>query len=284
MLVVVDQGPHWAVLDKPAGMTVVGGRGVPRPTLLDLAVERWSDARPVHRLDKPTSGVTVVAKTAFGQQALSDAFRRHLVDKRYLAVVVGAPTWESLSIDARLARVDDPDLPKIGGKKLAAIQTIDLENGVRALTRVKVLARGDGVSLVEARPETGRMHQIRCHLAHVGFPLVGDVTYGGTLPFVDAQEVALHALCVSFPKPEGGRAFATTRPPSTWSKWCSDRGLSLASVDALREKFMKPLETQTKKAPATTTTQKPTQKKKGWAKAKPKTRPTTSRSKPQKKR
>jgi RluA family pseudouridine synthase len=279
------------VLDKPAGITVVGGRGVPRPTLLDLAVERWADARPVHRLDKPTSGCTVVAKTAFGQQALSDAFRRHLVDKRYLALVHGVPSWEALSIDARLARVDDPDLPRIAGKKTLAIQTIDDAHGVRALTRVKVLARGDGVSLVEARPETGRMHQIRCHLSHVGFPLVGDVLYGGPAGFVDGQDVALHALCVSFPRPEGGRAFVTTRPPSSWARWCGDHGVAFSAVDEARARFLKPLEKIAAEAPTKKPAASPSKpssskppKKTGWAKAKPRTdrkgaRP-TSGSKP----
>jgi tRNA pseudouridine32 synthase/23S rRNA pseudouridine746 synthase len=238
--IVLDEGPHWAVLDKPAGMTVVGGRGVPRPTLLDLAVERWPDARPVHRLDKPTTGCCAVAKTAFGQQALSEAFRRHLTDKRYVAIVVGVPSWDKLDVDARLARVDDPDLPRdrAGRKGVLAVQTIDEANGVRALTRLRVLARGDGVALVEARPETGRMHQIRCHLAHVGNPLVGDALYGATLrTFVDGQDVALHACALSVPRPEGGRAFVTARVPAGWWAFAAEKNLSLAAVDELRARF-----------------------------------------------
>jgi len=240
--VVLGEGPHWAVLDKPAGMTVVAGRGVPRPTLLDLAVERWPDARPVHRLDKPTTGCCAVAKTAFGQQALSEAFRRHFVDKRYVSVVCGLPSWDKLDVDARLARVDDPDLPKdrAGKKGVMAVQTIDEEHGVRALTRLRVLARGDGVALVEARPETGRMHQIRCHLAHVGHPLVGDVLYEAPLrTFVDGQDVALHAYALSVPRPEGGRAFVTARVPAGWWTFAAEKNLSLTAVDELRARFDK---------------------------------------------
>jgi tRNA pseudouridine32 synthase/23S rRNA pseudouridine746 synthase len=233
------RGEHWALYDKPAGMTVVGGRGVPRPTLLDVAIEQLGNAKPVHRLDKPTTGCTLVATTTFGQQALSDAFRRRLIDKRYVAIVEGVPTWKTLVVDARLARIDDPDLPRIGGKKAPlSIQTID-ENGERALTRLRVLAVGEGVALVEARPETGRMHQIRCHLAHVGFPIAGDRLYGATSTFVDDQELALHAWGVSFPRPEGGRGAGTAPVPSSWWAWAATRRLGLGALTEAMSAFEK---------------------------------------------
>ena len=247
---IVDQGPHQVVLLKPAGMTVVGGRGVPRPTLLDVATDWFgSGTRPVHRLDKVTTGLCIVAKTPFGQQALSEAFRRHLVDKRYLAIVEGVPPWQRLDIDARLARIDDPEAAHGHKKGPLAIQTVD-DSGVRALTRVTVLATGNGCALVEARPETGRMHQIRCHLSHTGFPIVGDSLYGAKTAFVDGA-VALLAFALSFPRPEGGRAFVTAPLPALFADAFSKRGLSRASVDALAVRFKKPQEEQKPAAQAT---------------------------------
>lgn len=243
-LVVVDEGPHHAVLLKPAGMTVVAGRGVPRPTLLDLAVERFgSGVRPVHRIDRVTAGLCVVAKTTFGQQAISEAFRRHLVDKRYLAIVEGTPTWDKLDIDARLSRIDDPEASHGHKKGPLAWQTVD-EAGVRALTRVRVLARGQGAALVEARPETGRMHQIRCHLAHVGHPIVGDQLYGAKVPFPDERGVGLLAFAISFPLPHGGRAFVVGPLPAPFAQALVAHGIDAKVIEPLAEKFKRPLTTR----------------------------------------
>lgn len=239
-VVVLDDGKHHAVLAKPAGVTVVKARGVPAKTLLDLAEERFGKGvRPVHRLDKPTTGCCVIAKSEYGQQALSDAFRRHLVDKRYLAIVRGAPTWQKLVIDARLLRVDRPDAKK----GPLAIQTVD-DAGKRALTRVRVLAKGEGVALVEARPETGRMHQIRAHLAHVGFPLIGDALYGGATD--DDDELYLHAWAISFPSPEGGRRFVTAPLPERVRARLRAAGVDVDPLLAVeRERFV----ASAKKAP-----------------------------------
>jgi 23S rRNA-/tRNA-specific pseudouridylate synthase len=252
--VLLARGDAWAVYAKPAGMTVVGGRGVVRPTLLDVALENLGAAKPVHRLDKPTTGCCIVATTTYGQQILSDAFRHRRVDKRYVAIVEGDPTFKELVVDARLARVDDPDMPRAPGKRKAplAIQTID-ESGDRALTRLKVLARGDGIALVEARPETGRMHQIRCHLQHVGLPIVGDRLYGAHGPFIPEQELALHAWGVAFPRPEGGRAAVTAPLPSGWWPFALERRLALGAIGELMERFAA-LSTPTKAATATSTT------------------------------
>lgn len=222
-LLVLDQGKHHVVVDKPANMVVVDGRGAPKPTLLDVAQAEWGKGiKPVHRLDRVTTGCCILAKDTYGQQALSNAFRKHLVDKRYLAIVEGSPKFESLSIDARLERIDDPSAKK----GYLAHQTIGGAEGQRALTRVRVWARGEGISVIEARPETGRMHQIRAHLAHVGHPIVGDKQYGATSYFGD-HAVGLFAFAVSFPAPEGGRRFVSAQLPQAFEVFLREHGVDL---------------------------------------------------------
>ena len=210
-LEVLDKGKHHIVVNKPYNMVVVAGRGAPKPTLLDVAEKQFGKGiRPVHRLDRVTTGCCILATSLYGQQALSEAFRKHLIDKTYLAVVEGVPNFKSLNIDARLTRVDD-----LNAKKgYLAHQTID-PNGQRALTRVKVISVGEQYTLVEARPQTGRMHQIRAHLAHVGHPILGDKQYGSNTPFME-HAIALFAQAVSFPAPEGGRRVVKAPMPDSW--------------------------------------------------------------------
>ncbi len=271
-VVVVDQGPHHAVLYKPAGMLVVAGRGVPRPTLLDVAIEMFgAGVRPVHRIDRVTSGLCIVAKTPYGQQALSDAFRRHLVDKRYVCVVQGAPTWTKLDVDARLSRQDDPDAQFGKAKGPMAWQTVD-PAGVRALTRLRVVARGPDAALVEARPETGRMHQIRCHAAHVGHALLGDAMYGATLSYPEDKAIALCALAVSFPLPQGGRAFVVAEASSAFQKCLSDHGISPRQLDEVASGFRSQGQAHAARAPAKAPTRAPMTK---APKGNPRGRPAT---------
>jgi len=222
---VLDKGKHHIVVNKPYNMVVVAGRGAPRPTLLDVATEEFGKGvKPVHRLDRVTTGCCILATSIYGQQALSNAFRKHLVHKEYLAIVEGVPSFKSLNIDARLKRIDNPNAKK----GYLAEQTIDNE-GQRALTRVQVLSSNDNFSLVKANPETGRMHQIRAHLSHIGHPIIGDKQYDSKTLFAD-KAIALFAWSVSFPLPEGGRKKVSAPLPKEFNNFLKKHELYFKGV------------------------------------------------------
>jgi RluA family pseudouridine synthase len=256
------------VVNKPAGILVVRARGVVGKTLLDLAEDRWGrGVRPVHRLDKPTTGCCVVARTEHGQRALSDAFRKRIVDKRYVALLEGVPEWKKLAIDARLKRVDDPAAKKgpVAWQEIA-------DDGQRALTRVRVLGTGETRALVEARLETGRMHQIRAHLAHVGFPVVGDEIYGTGRK---RARLFLHAWLLSFPAPTGGRRFVRAPLPNDFKSALGAAGIEVAERLAEEEQKFLAQKPKPKPKPKPKQTQKQTPKPK--QKQKRKQKPTRKR-------
>jgi 23S rRNA pseudouridine1911/1915/1917 synthase len=177
-LVIVHRDADLLVVDKPAGLVVHPGAGVRSGTLahgllhLDPRIAGVGGAdRPgiVHRLDKDTSGLLVVARTARAHRALVEAMRRREVHRVYLALVWGDPRADSDTIAAPIAR--DPR----ERKRMAVAR----RGGRDAVTHVRVLERFGVAALVEARLETGRTHQIRVHLAHRRLPVVGDPVYGG---------------------------------------------------------------------------------------------------------
>ena len=186
-----------AVVDKPAGVpsqpTLTSDRGH-LPELVTALL--GSPARLVHRLDRETSGVTVLARTADAERVLSAAFRDGTPEKTYLALCARAPTPAEGRIDAPLGK--DPLRP--GRRAVSA-------SGDAAATRYRTLAVGPGgAALVEARPETGRTHQIRVHLAALGAPLLGDARYGGPRMVGDlpVPRVMLHALRLEIDHPGTG--------------------------------------------------------------------------------
>ncbi|RKY03525.1 RluA family pseudouridine synthase [Candidatus Poribacteria bacterium] len=177
---VLYQDDHLIVVDKPPGMPVHPGAGVRSGTLVNALLSLFPDLpgiggveRPgiVHRLDKDTSGVMVVAKSDLAHQSLIEQFKSRKVEKRYLALICGVPKPRKFTIDMPIGR-------SIGDRKKFSVNAV---NPKEAVTEVEVLEElaGGRYSLVEARPKTGRTHQIRVHLSHIGYPIVGDPVYGG---------------------------------------------------------------------------------------------------------
>ncbi len=215
---VIYEDDDLVAVDKPAGVASQGGAKLAGINLVDLARRHYGHDRigVLHRLDRNVSGLVLLAKTAPAARAMSAAFARGDVERVYVAVVRGAPQWEERSIDALLAKdertrvvraIDPADIVRAPGDAgvFRASRT-----DVRVLERFRSLA-GE-LALIEARPRTGRSHQIRVHLAHVGLPIVGDPKYGVTLR--GARRPLLHACRLQFEHPISlARIDIASRPP-----------------------------------------------------------------------
>jgi len=216
-LSILLEDTHLLVLDKPSGMVVHPGPGHRSGTLVNALlhharVDPGSDPRRpgiVHRLDKDTSGVMVVAKTDAAREGLVALFRVHDIERRYLAIVVGAVPG-ALTVDAPIAR------HPVHRKRFSSTTG----RGKPARTRVTVLERLHGTTLIECRLETGRTHQIRVHLADRGWPILGDPTYGRRSRDPRLLEVAqalgrqaLHATVLGFRHPITGEPLRFEVPP-----------------------------------------------------------------------
>jgi 23S rRNA pseudouridine1911/1915/1917 synthase len=194
-------------IDKPAGLAVHGAPGHAGPTVAAWFVARYPaeaaafDAeRPgiVHRLDKDTTGVLLLAKTPAAQAALSRAFEARTTSKTYIAICDGVPERPRAVIDADIARHP-------GDRTRMAIA----RRGRAARTEYEVIATGWGQSLLVVRPVTGRTHQIRVHLAAIGAPVAGDRVYGRA----GEGRQKLHAWQVTVPHPDGGTLTVTAPLP-----------------------------------------------------------------------
>jgi 23S rRNA pseudouridine1911/1915/1917 synthase len=208
-LTIVFEDEHLLVVDKPAGLVVHPAAGNLDGTLVNALLHHCGGslsgiggvARPgiVHRIDKDTSGLLVVAKSDVAHEGLARQFAAHSIDRRYLAIVSGVPKTAEGTVDAPLAR------SAANRKKIAIVEG---RRGKRAVTHWRRLAVLRDAALVECRLETGRTHQVRVHMASIGHPLVGDPVYGRAgkthgkiLKELQFHRQALHAAELGFTHP-----------------------------------------------------------------------------------
>ena len=221
-LPIVYEDEHLLVVDKPAGLVVHPAAGNRDGTLVNALLHHCGEslsgiggvARPgiVHRIDKDTSGLLVIAKHDKAHEGLAKQFATHSIDRRYLAIVSGVPRQSEGTVDAPLARSPQ------NRKKIAIVPA---GKGKRAVTHWKRLELLNDAALVECRLETGRTHQVRVHMASIGHPLVGDPVYGRgktahrkLLNQLDFKRQALHAVHLGFihPVTKGRLSFDSALP------------------------------------------------------------------------
>lgn len=219
-LAIVFEDEHLLVVDKPAGLVVHPAAGNLDGTLVNALLHHCAGklsgiggvARPgiVHRIDKDTSGLLVVAKTDAAHEGLAKQFAAHSIDRRYLAIVNGTPKAASGKIDAPLAR------SATNRKKIAIVES---SRGKRAITHWKKLKPLKDAAMLECSLETGRTHQVRVHMASIAHPLLGDPVYGRSekshgklLKELNFCRQALHATELGFTHPVTKHRLSFTSP------------------------------------------------------------------------
>ncbi len=209
-LMVLYEDDGVAAVDKPAGMVVHPAYGHDSGTLVNAVLARWPQtatfspadrAGLVHRLDKETSGVILIAKTAAALEDLRRQFKERAVQKRYVALVEGTPNTPDGLIDAPIGR--DPKQRK----RMAVTR-----QGREAITEFRVVEHYQHFSLLDVFPRTGRTHQIRVHLTFIGHPVVGDGVYGRRKQRIKLRRHFLHAASITFVSPPSGQPVTVEAP------------------------------------------------------------------------
>jgi len=226
---VIAEDASILALNKPSGLSSQGGRARAH-TLDDLlwAFARSNGKRPelVHRLDRDTSGVILAAKTKPAAGFLGKAIMGRKIRKTYVALLAAPPEPAAGSIDTPLRREE------IGHEAYMRPTHAAHPGAEAALTRYRTLSTGQGVAVVVLEPHTGRMHQLRVHLASIGRPILGDVRYGGALTAagVAAPRLMLHALRLEFPHPDGGAKTVEAPVPMDFAAVASAAGLAITGL------------------------------------------------------
>jgi len=223
---VLYEEPAFLVVDMPPGLAVHPTATYHKHTLWWLLRERYGEPAPqlAHRLDRETSGALICGRSRAAERALKRAFEDRVVDKRYLAIVRGELREDEGIMDASIGSAE---------QELHVLMKVR-PDGLEAVTEYRVLERRAGRSLVSLHPRTGRQHQLRVHLAHLGHPIVGDKLYGpeGATPFkqyiasgmqlspallahLGHRRQALHAAWIRFPHPETGAPVEVESPLPT---------------------------------------------------------------------
>ena len=227
----IDHGRDWFLLNKPPGLATQGGTKTSQHLdrlLGGLAGENEQRPKLVHRLDKDTSGVLLVARSARAAAHFSKSFSGRTARKVYWAIITGVPSLDQGLVDAPLAKQ-----PGSGGEKMH----VDEKDGQSAKTRYRMIDRvGNRAAWVELQPLTGRTHQLRAHMAAIGHPIVGDAKYGGAEAFLTggvSRKMHLHARRLRIDGPDGVMIDGTAELPVHFAETLKMLGFDPLAGDAL---------------------------------------------------
>ena len=229
---VIFEDAHIIALNKPSGLSSQGGRGQVNTLdemLAAFAKSNGNRPRLIHRLDRDTSGVILTARTKPAASFLGKAMMGRRFRKTYLAIVApGAPDPRGGEIDAPLRRDEE------GREAFMRVCAADHPDAEAARTRYRTLSEAGGAALVELSPETGRMHQLRVHMASIGRPIAGDVRYGGALRLggEPVPRLMLHAARLAFPHPDSGTRVIEAPLPADMAAVMRTAGLAWEGTQA----------------------------------------------------